>query len=162
MLVAAFDPHLTSPFQGEEQAAVRDVSAADSFPPPNKGEDQGGGVTHRIAPSLTKKARALRTNLTEAEKKLWYHLRQKQMGHKFRRQFPVGNYIVDFACIEKKLIVELDGGQHATQQAYDEKRTLFLETQGFHILRFWNNEVTENLEAVLSSISHSLTKEAIQ
>lgn len=94
-------------------------------------------------------ARSLRTNSTEAERVLWYHLRAARLqGYKFRRQTPLGRYIVDFVCFEAHLIVEVDGGQHGEQQAYDRQRTAWLEGQGFRVLRFWNTEVLGNVEGV--------------
>ena len=98
-------------------------------------------------------ARELRKNLTDAEDELWKHLRNRQIsGNKFRRQQPIGKYIVDFVCLEKKLIVEVDGGQHNEQVSYDNERTAWLESQGYRVLRFWNNEVLENVEIVSDSI----------
>ncbi len=98
-------------------------------------------------------AKDLRVHATEAEKKLWKLLRSKQLeGCKFRRQHSVGNYITDFACVEKGLIIELDGGQHDAAQSYDDARTAFLEEAGYRVLRFWNNEVLENSEGVYDKI----------
>ena len=98
-------------------------------------------------------ARELRKNLTDAENELWKHLRYRQIsGNKFRRQQPIGKYIVDFACMEKKLIVEVDGGQHNEQVSYDNERTAWLESRGYRVLRFWNNEVLEDVEIVSDSI----------
>ncbi len=98
-------------------------------------------------------ARALRKHPTEAEQRLWRELRYWQLGgSKFRRQQPVGRYIVDFLCFEKKLIVEVDGGQHADQLNYDAERDAWLRSQGFSILRFWNNEVLENINGVKETI----------
>ncbi len=91
----------------------------------------------------TSKARKLRNNQTDAEKRLWSCLRNRQLhGYKFRRQYPVGPYIVDFICLNKGLIIELDGGQHLEQEAYDARRTLFLNQKKFKVIRFWNNEMT--------------------
>jgi very-short-patch-repair endonuclease len=91
--------------------------------------------------------------MTVVEQILWRALRGKQLdGHRFRRQHPIGHYIVDFACIEQQLVVELDGGQHQEQIIYDEHRTCFLLAQGWRVLRFWTNEVICNLEGVLSNI----------
>ena len=102
-------------------------------------------------------ARELRKSSTEAEKMLWRRLRLRQIGgYKFRRQQPVGAYIVDFVCFEKKLIVELDGGQHAERVSYDGERTAWLESQGFNVLRFWNHEVLGQIEAVKSVIYRAL------
>jgi very-short-patch-repair endonuclease len=103
------------------------------------------------------RARTLRKNPTEVEKLLWRRLRMWQLdGYKFRRQQPLGNYIVDFVCLEEKLIVELDGGQHAEQSDYDAERDGWLREQGFVVLRFWNNEVLDNLEGVTEKIYQSL------
>ncbi len=105
------------------------------------------------------KAKTLRKNMTEVEKKLWNELRASRFeNYKFRRQHPVGNYIVDFICQDEQLIIELDGGQHAEQQSYDQdqKRTNFLESSGYKVLRFWNNDITDNLDGVLETISQQL------
>lgn len=90
--------------------------------------------------------------MTDAERKLWQGIRHRQLAVKFRRQAPVDPYIVDFLCHERKLIIEIDGGQHATQTKSDEARTRFLEAQGFTVIRFWNNEVLTNFEGVLTVI----------
>ena len=98
----------------------------------------------------TQRARSLRSNMTDAEQFLWQHLRCKQVnGYKFRRQFPLGKYIVDFICLEEKLLIELDGGQHAEQQSYDAMRDDWLKEQGFRVLRFWNDDVFQKTEGVL-------------
>ena len=104
-------------------------------------------------------ARALRTHQTEAELRLWYHLRAHRfMDLKFKRQKPMGEYIVDFVCEEHRLIVEIDGGQHqAEQAAYDQQRDAWLRGQGYTVLRFWNNDVMQNLEGVLEKIRCTLT-----
>ncbi len=105
----------------------------------------------------TDHARDMRKEPTDAENKLWHALKGKQLeGHKFRRQQPIGSYIVDFYSSEARLVIELDGGQHGEQQAYDEKRTTFLEAQGYRVLRFWNNEVLANVEGVLEVIAGAL------
>ena len=96
--------------------------------------------------------------MTDAEKHLWRRIRMQQMGVKFRRQHPAGNYILDFACIELKLTVELDGGQHAELKTHDHVRTLWLESQGWKVLRFWNNEVLQDIESVLTEINRKLLK----
>lgn len=101
----------------------------------------------------TNRARSLRHNQTDAENRLWWHLRNRNLGgFKFRRQHPVGPYITDFACLEKMLIVELDGGQHAEQVEDDLVRSKFLEAEGFRVMRFWNHEVLESIDAVLEKI----------
>ena len=94
-------------------------------------------------------ARRLRSNPTDAERKLWRILRLRQLnGVKFRRQQPLGSYIVDFVSFEAKLIVEVDGGQHAEDKKYDLQRTEWLGSEAFRVMRFWNNEVLENLDDV--------------
>ena len=97
-------------------------------------------------------ARVLRIELTDAERMLWRHLRNRELtGFKFRRQYPVGRYIVDFICLEAGLVIELDGGQHAGSPS-DARRTRTLEKQGYLVLRFWNNEVLMQTHAVLAVI----------
>jgi very-short-patch-repair endonuclease len=106
------------------------------------------------------KARELRKHMTEVERTLWRHLRLRQFGgFKFRRQHPIGQYIVDFVCLEKRLIVEVDGGQHSEQVRYDTERTAWLESQGFSLLRFWNNQVLEETEAVKEVIMGALVEQ---
>ena len=121
---------------------------------PLEGGGLGGGETANLKPH----ARDMRKNQTEAEKILWHHLSHSQVnGYRFRRQHPMGGrYIVDFICLEQKLIIELDGGQHANQQAYDAQRTAFLEAEGYRVIRFWNNEVMENMEAAWGKIVETL------
>lgn len=105
----------------------------------------------------TKRARELRKNATDAELKLWAHLRLRQIGgYKFRRQHPLGPFIVDFTCLEKKLIIEVDGGQHDELKFYDAKRDRWLEDKGFKVLRFWNNEVLLDIEVVMGVIANEL------
>ena len=103
----------------------------------------------------TSKARELRKNMTTQERKLWSILRKKSLNNlKFRRQYPIGDYIVDFICHEKNLIIEVDGGQHNENKnkIYDEVRTKFLESKAFKVIRFWNNEIDENIEGVYFEI----------
>ena len=101
----------------------------------------------------TARARDLRWKSTDAENLLWNLLRNRQLiGFKFRRQVPVGGHIADFACLERKLIVELDGGHHPAQAAYDSKRTQFLESRGFRVLRFWNSQIFEEIVPVQEAI----------
>jgi len=103
------------------------------------------------------KARQLRKNPTEAERVLWRHLRLHQLERcKFRRQQPIGQYIVDFVCFENRLVIELDGGQHCEQVAYDAERSAWLRTQGFRVLRFWNHEVLQDIEAVKKVIQEAV------
>jgi very-short-patch-repair endonuclease len=112
----------------------------------------------RIKAETTANARSLRREMTDAERMLWQSLRGKQLDNcRFRRQHSIGKYIIDFACIEKKLAVELDGGQHQEQIAYDDRRTAYLNSQGWRVLRFWNNDVMSNVDGVLSSIVATLS-----
>ena len=98
-------------------------------------------------------ARNLRKRLTDTERLLWSKIRAKQIdGCKFRRQSPIGKYIVDFVCHEKRLIIELDGGQHSENIEADRQRDKWLGEQGYKILRFWNNEVLTNIDGVLEVI----------
>jgi len=100
-------------------------------------------------PVITTRARELRSNPTDAERVLWRHLRLRQIGgYKFRRQRPIGPYIVDFVCLEKKLVVEVDGGQHSKQKASDDRRDSWLRSEGLTILRFWDHEVLTQLDDV--------------
>ena len=102
------------------------------------------------------RAKQLRQQPTETETRLWRHLRRKQLDElRFRRQAPIGSYIVDFFCPEARLIVELDGGQHSDQQDYDDRRTRWLEQRGYRVLRFWNNDVLGNLDGVLVEIQRA-------
>lgn len=106
---------------------------------------------------LRDRARRLRKEMTDAERALWAKIRQRQIeGCQFRRQFPLGQYIVDFVCFERPLVIEVDGGQHTEQKCYDDRRTAWLENQGFQVLRFWNNEVLTELEVVLETIFEAL------
>jgi len=109
---------------------------------------------------LTKNyVKELRHNSTDAENHLWHYLRAKRLnGYKFRRQHLVYPYVIDFVCLEKRLIVELDGGQHAEQLSYDEKRTAFLRMKGHTVLRFWNHEALQETEAVLNEILAALKR----
>ena len=107
----------------------------------------------------TKSARELRNNLTDAERYLWNKLKRRQIaGVKFRRQQPIGRFIVDFVCFERCVIVEVDGGQHAEQLHHDEQRTRWLEGQGYSVLRFWNNDVLANTDGVAQAIQDALDK----
>ncbi len=102
-------------------------------------------------------ARQLRKTQTDAERRLWQLLRNRSVaGCKFRRQHPVGPYICDFVCIDRQLVIEVDGGQHATQIVNDETRTAYLESKGFTVVRFWNHEVLTRTEAVLERIMDRL------
>ena len=101
----------------------------------------------------SKNARELRKDSTDAERRLWSRIRLKQLGgFRFRRQQPIGTYIVDFFCPEASLIIEIDGGQHDASAGRDALRTRWLEERGYKVVRFWNNEVLENIDGVLSVI----------
>ena len=107
------------------------------------------------------KSRYLRNNMTEQELKLWYFLRKKQIeNNKFRRQYPIGNYVVDFVCRAKNLVIEIDGGQHNTDKniKYDNERTQYLESRGFKVIRFWYNDIENNIEGVLDIIYQHLAE----
>jgi len=109
----------------------------------------------------TLRARELRQFSTDAERVLWSHLRNRQLeGCKFRRQVPIDRFIADFACLERKLVIELDGGQHAEQAEREVARTAALEAAGWTVLRFWNHEVFENLEGVLIAVIAALNTAA--
>ena len=102
-------------------------------------------------------AKELRREMTPPERKLWMRLRAHRMkGVHFRSQHAIGNYVVDFCAPRKKLIIELDGSQHLEQTEYDAERTVFLQSKGYKILRFWNNDVSNNMDAVLSIIWEAL------
>ena len=103
------------------------------------------------------RARLLRRNMTEADRRLWQIIRMRKIGElKFRRQVPLGRYIADFVCHEARLIVEVDGGQHDHASPQEIERTAFLENEGYRVLRFWNNEVLANLEGVYRAITGEL------
>jgi len=107
--------------------------------------------------SATSNARALRSHSSDAERHLWRRVRNRQLGgYRFRRQMPMGHYIVDFVCLRARLVVELDGGHHAERLLEDFERTRDLARSGFRVLRFWNNEVLRETEAVLESILEAL------
>ena len=107
------------------------------------------------------RARALRTNQTDTERKLWRELRQlKSLGFHFRRQVPIDRFIADFACFSARLVIEVDGGQHnlTAGAKADEQRDAYLRQHGYHVLRFWNNDVMGNLDGVMCEISNALSK----
>jgi very-short-patch-repair endonuclease len=107
--------------------------------------------------SLLANARLLRANSTDAERRLWYYLRHRRLsGYRFLRQVPIGRFVVDFVCIRARLIVEIDGGEHAESVIEDLERTLHLARAGFRVIRFWNDEALQRTEAVLESILEAL------
>ena len=105
-------------------------------------------------PNLTKFAKQLRKKSTNAEDLVWRKLRARRLhGIKFRRQQPIGNYIVDFASFEKRIVIELDGGHHKKNKEKDIERDRFLTEKGYTVLRFWNNDVFDNLDGVMGGVS---------
>lgn len=109
---------------------------------------------------MKERARSFRKNMTDVENRMWYFLRNRRLnGYKFVRECVIGSYIADFVCREKKLIIEVDGGQHMEAAEYDKCRTEFLEKNGYRILRVWNNEVCNNIRGVLETILNLLESE---
>jgi len=115
----------------------------------------GGGVQTMADKRLTRVARRLRREPTEAEKRLWSRLRGKQLDVQFTRQFPIGPFVADFACRSMKLVVEVDGGQHA-DSIKDAERTRIIEAYGYSVIRFWNNDVLANTDGVVTMIVEQL------
>ena len=141
-------------------AIAKDVLTVHSFPLWGKA---GMGAIARqhdmqnqASIAAQKHARTLRCGMTDAERRLWSRLRQEQLGAKFRRQHPVGSYVLDFACLEHKLAIEIDGSQHLDASSYDERRTVWLASQGFEVLRFWANGVMSETDAVVVRIIEQL------
>jgi len=113
----------------------------------------------QATPKMQRRACELRKETTPAEAKLWRALRAHQVDNiHFRRQHAIGNYIVDFCSPRKKLIIELDGGHHLEQEAYDQERTEFLQSKGYRVLRFWNDDVLKDLNGVMQVILEMLNK----
>jgi very-short-patch-repair endonuclease len=118
---------------------------------PVKGEGKGG-----VDREMRHRARSLRVRMTDAERKLWFALRDRRFaGFKFRRQVPIGHFIADFVCFERRLVIEVDGGQH-TESATDQRRDRWFAANGFRVMRFWNNEVLSNLEGVMTVLAGAL------
>jgi very-short-patch-repair endonuclease len=112
---------------------------------------------HSASPADIKRARRLRGAMTDAERRLWMRLRVEQIdGYRFRRQVPIGPYVADFACLKARLVVEVDGGQHAADAERDEQRTAWLASQKFRVVRFWDNDVLLQTDEVLESIRLAL------
>jgi very-short-patch-repair endonuclease len=109
-------------------------------------------LQHQATQAARQNAKSLRTDMTDAERRIWSRLRREQLGCRFRRQHPIGGYVVDFACLEPKLIVEIDGSQHMDQISYDERRTAWLAQHGFRVLRFWSNDALSQTDAVVEQI----------
>jgi very-short-patch-repair endonuclease len=110
----------------------------------------------RISPH----AKRLRKNMTDAETVMWHRLRGRRLsGYKFKRQWTLGNFVVDFCCSEAKLVIEIDGGRHTPER--DRARTSWLESQGFQVRRFWNDEVLTNMDGVLTVVLHDLQTQTL-
>ena len=159
---------LSPPVRGQgEGARLLTRSKSVGVPPSPQPSPRGGegalAALSQIKSSekQTTRARQLRRDSTEVEKLLWQRLRNAQMGAKFRRQEPILGFTVDFVAHDHRLVIELGGGQHAEQAQYDERRTRMLEQAGFRVLRFWNNELNENLEGVLETIKARLDETTI-
>ena len=146
---------LAHPPQGKETSVYK-LSESSFFDAVALKEDDVGDNRNMLETNQATlhKARQLRREMTDTERLLWSKIRMQQIGMRFRRQVPVGYYIVDFYCYEYRLVVELDGGHHSLpeQAAYDAVRTEFLEAQGLKILRFWNNDVIQQIDSVLQRI----------
>ena len=131
-------------------------------PPKRSAGGREGGVSfdmpHRTVPKPRRSnARALRTNMTDAERKLWYRLRAHRFnGAPFRRQVPIGPFIADFVCLQARVIIEVDGGQHGMES--DAVRDAWFARQGFRVLRFWNNDVHSNFDGVMQVIADALAQ----
>ena len=110
----------------------------------------------RTTPKGYERARQLRHEPTPAESKLWAYLRGNKLGVNFRRQHAIGNYIVDFCSVKAKLVIELDGSQHLEQEEYDQQRTEYLEALGYRVIRFWNNQIMNDMNGVILSIIYAL------
>ncbi len=124
-------------------------------------KDKDVKTVSKIKPYLLRNARQLRKSGTDAEQWVWKHLRNRQInGYKFCRQVPIGNYVVDFLCKKAKLIIELDGSQHSLQKQHDQQRTEYLVAQGYRVVRYWNNQVLQEGEAVLEDILKELESES--
>ena len=131
--------------------------------PAKRGEGSGVGVLAMTTDRRVVHARRLRRQVTSAERKLWWHLRRLAIGHShFRRQAPVGPYFADFACHEVKLIIEIDGDTHtgANAVASDERRTAYLQSHGYRVLRFWNHQVMSEMEGVLTVIQATIDEKS--
>ena len=133
--------------------------APNSVPPPSAGEGQptrSGGRERARKGILRDRAKQMRSESTPAEHRLWQMLRAKRLAaYKFKRQLPVDHYIADFACLARRVIVEVDGGQHADSPG-DARRDTYLQAKGFRVLRFWNDDIFNNEEGVLTSILDAL------
>ena len=157
------EPKLLSPLpragEGAPEGRVRELGQEESARVTNSVPSPGAGAppsptSGRGETTLRQRARSMRTTPTDAETKLWYRLRDRRFfGLKFKRQKPLAGYIPDFICYEARVVIELDGGQHAhLQREYDVKRGQALAEQGYRVLRFWNDDVLRDIDAVLEAI----------
>ena len=117
-------------------------------------------MEQQASTAAKRNAITLRNGMTDAERRLWSKLRAEQLGVKFRRQHPLGTYVLDFACLSPKLVVEVDGSQHLDQVSYDARRSAWLEGQGYIVLRFWANEVLSETDGVVARIVEVLSASA--
>ena len=117
-------------------------------------------MEQQASTAAKRNAITLRNGMRDAERKLWSKLRAEQLGVKFRRQHPLGTYVLDFACLSPKLVVEVDGSQHLDQVSYDARRSAWLEGQGYIVLRFWANEVLSETDGVVGRIVEVLSASA--
>src|SRR4051794_9962476 len=147
-----------SPLVGEVGGGPAASAAEESlcWPPPNPPHEGEGLKRLTLRPDATQRARALRRKMTDAERALWRALREALPECHWRKQVPLGPYFADFASHSAKLIIEVDGGQHATTIDADAERTRVLEAPGFRLLRFWNNDVLSNTDGVLERVAKEL------
>ena len=149
----------TAPWSGRREG---DTALSTGVPPPpfkgGGGQGEVGGKIQRMVKPRTHRARSLRKDATAAERLLWRALRDAALPVRIRRQHPIGRYIADFAIPARKLVIEIDGGQHVTAARRDAARTGNLEAQGWRVIRFWNNDVTGNLAGVLETIAAEIEK----
>ncbi len=146
-----------------DTATATKIPGTEQFPPPLAGGDRnsGRGVAYHHGPRFTTSAlsnsKHLKQNMTDAERLLWHYLRGRK-DYSFRKQQAIGNYIVDFVCVSKKLIIELDGAQHGDKRhvQHDSMRDIFLQNLGYRVLRFWNTDVFKNMDMVLDTIYRNL------
>jgi len=117
---------------------------------------EGEGMKHPPGSKMVQRARRLRRDMTDSERLLWSRLRAGQLGVKFRCQMWLGGFIADFASVEAKLVVEVDGGQHDRDRLKDERRAAAMASLGYRTIRFWNHDVPQNIEGVLAVISGAL------
>jgi very-short-patch-repair endonuclease len=151
------------PGEGPREPAPLRIAAAPRPSPATRtlrvraASSPAGGEGKRSAKSqMRQRSRALRARMTDAERKLWFALRDRRFaGFKFRRQVPIDRFIADFVCFDARLIIEVDGGQHAGS-LQDRRRDRWFAANGFRVVRFWNNEVLSNLEGVLTALSAEL------